>query len=93
MAARTVDFPVYDADNHLYETEEAFTRYLPDRHKDAIKYVQVNGRTKIAVNGQISEYIPNPTFEVVAQPGAPRRSTTGTATRTGSRCATSSASP
>jgi predicted TIM-barrel fold metal-dependent hydrolase len=32
--------------------------------------VQVNGRTKIAVRGQISDYIPNPTFEVVARPGA-----------------------
>ena len=27
-------------------------------------------RTKIAIKGQISEYIPNPTFEVVAPPGA-----------------------
>jgi predicted TIM-barrel fold metal-dependent hydrolase len=70
MTSRTVDFPVYDSDNHLYETEEAFTRYLPDKYKSAVKYVQVNGRTKIAVNGQISEYIPNPTFEVVARPGA-----------------------
>ena len=24
-----VDFPVFDADNHLYETEDAFTRHLP----------------------------------------------------------------
>ncbi len=29
-----------------------------------------NGRTKLAVGGKISEYIPNPTFEVVARPGA-----------------------
>ena len=29
-----------------------------------------NGRTKIAIRGQISDYIPNPTFEVVARPGA-----------------------
>ena len=28
------------------------------------------GRTKIVVRGQISDYIPNPTFEVVARPGA-----------------------
>jgi predicted TIM-barrel fold metal-dependent hydrolase len=70
MTSRTVDYPVYDSDNHLYETEEAFTRYLPEQYKYAIKYVQVNGRTKIAVRGQISEYIPNPTFEVVARPGA-----------------------
>src|SRR5437868_3122028 len=28
------------------------------------------GRTKIVINGRISEYIPNPTFEVIARPGA-----------------------
>jgi len=65
-----LDYPVFDADNHLYETEDAFTRYLPDAYKGFIKYVQVNGRTKIAVDSTISEYIPNPTFEVVAKPGA-----------------------
>jgi len=62
--------PVFDADNHLYETEDAFTRHLPERYKNAIQYVSVKGRTKIAVGGRISEYIPNPTFEVVARPGA-----------------------
>jgi predicted TIM-barrel fold metal-dependent hydrolase len=65
-----LDFPVFDSDNHLYETEEAFTRHLPAQYKGLIKYVQVNGRTKIAVDNVISDYIPNPTFEVVARPGA-----------------------
>jgi predicted TIM-barrel fold metal-dependent hydrolase len=68
--ARTCDFPVFDADNHLYETKDAFTRHLPDRYKGAIDYVEVRGRTKIVVRGTISEYIPNPTFDVVARPGA-----------------------
>jgi hypothetical protein len=63
-------FPIFDADNHLYETEEAFTRHLPDRYEGLFKYVQVKGRTKIAVNNVISDYIPNPTFEVVGRPGA-----------------------
>ena len=67
---RTVDFPVFDSDNHMYETQAAFTRYLPSEYRSAITYVQVNGRTKIAIKGKISEYIPNPTFEVVAPPGA-----------------------
>jgi predicted TIM-barrel fold metal-dependent hydrolase len=62
--------PVFDADNHLYETQDAFTRHLPARYKNAVQYVNVNGRTKIAVGGKISEYIPNPTFEKVARPGA-----------------------
>jgi predicted TIM-barrel fold metal-dependent hydrolase len=67
---RKCDFPVFDADNHLYEPEDAFTRHLPKQYKGLIDYVQVRGRTKIAVKGQISNYIPNPTFEVVARPGA-----------------------
>jgi predicted TIM-barrel fold metal-dependent hydrolase len=70
MPSRDVPYPLFDADNHLYETEEALTKYLPAEYRGAIEYVQVRGRTKIAIRGQISEYIPNPTFEVVARPGA-----------------------
>ena len=25
-----IDFPIFDADHHLYETEDCFTRYLPE---------------------------------------------------------------
>jgi predicted TIM-barrel fold metal-dependent hydrolase len=70
MAARTLDIPVFDADNHLYETRDSLTKFLPDRYKHAVDYVDVRGRTKIVVRGRISEYIPNPTFDVVARPGA-----------------------
>jgi len=70
MTSRELPYPLFDADNHLYETEEAFLRYLPKEYAGAIQYVQIKGRTKIAIRGQISEYIPNPTFEVVARPGA-----------------------
>ncbi|HWE55449.1 MAG TPA: amidohydrolase family protein [Acidimicrobiales bacterium] len=68
--ARRCDFPVFDADNHMYETRDAFTRHLPDRYKSAIDYVEVRGRTKIMLRGMVSDYIPNPTFDVVARPGA-----------------------
>ena len=70
MPEHTLDIPVFDADNHLYETEEAFTKFLPKRYKGAVDYVEVRGRKKIVVKGRISDYIPNPTFEVVARPGA-----------------------
>ena len=70
MPTRQLDFPVFDADNHMYETREALTRHLPAAYEGIIKYVEVNGRTKIAVNGIISDYIPNPTFDRVAAPGA-----------------------
>ncbi len=68
--ARKLDFPVFDADNHMYETTDAFTKYLPSEYDGLVKYVQVNGRTKIALRNVISEYIPNPTFNKVAPPGA-----------------------
>ena len=70
MPSRQLDFPVFDADNHMYETRDALTRYLPDEYAGVIDYVEVRGRTKIAVKGRISDYIPNPTFERVAAPGA-----------------------
>ena len=70
MPKTVVDFPVFDADNHMYETTDAFTKFLPPEYTGLIKYVQVNGRDKIAVRNIISDYIPNPTFTVVARPGA-----------------------
>src|SRR3954454_9676549 len=62
--------PVFVTDNHFYEDQDALTKFVPDRYKGVIDYVEVRGRTKIVVRGAISDYIPNPTFEVVARPGA-----------------------
>ncbi len=70
MPSRQLDFPVFDADNHMYETPDALTKFLPASHANVVQYVDVRGRTKIAVKGRISDYIPNPTFERVAAPGA-----------------------
>lgn len=65
----TLPFPVYDADNHFYEPEDALFRHLPKKwHKD-FRFVEIDGRKRLAINGQISDYIPNPTFERVAAPG------------------------
>jgi predicted TIM-barrel fold metal-dependent hydrolase len=69
MSSR-LGFPVFDADNHLYETRDALTKYLPDPYKGAIDYVDIHGRTKIMVRGQVTDYIPNPTFDRVGRPGA-----------------------
>jgi predicted TIM-barrel fold metal-dependent hydrolase len=70
MPSRALDFPVFDVDNHMYETTDAFTKFLPPDYKGFIRYIDVEGRTKIAIRNLISDYIPNPTFEVVAAPGA-----------------------
>jgi predicted TIM-barrel fold metal-dependent hydrolase len=67
---RKTPFPVYDADSHLYEPEEAFTRHLPKRFQRDFYYVDVEGRRKVVIAGMLSEFIPNPTFTVVAAPGS-----------------------
>lgn len=63
------DYPVFDADNHLYEPPEVITEYLPKQYARDIQFVEVRGRPKIAVKGQITSYMPNPTFDRLAAPG------------------------
>lgn len=62
--------PIFDADQHIYETPDALTTYLPERYHKAVQFVKVGKRTRIAILGKITEYMPNPTFEVVAAPGS-----------------------
>jgi predicted TIM-barrel fold metal-dependent hydrolase len=64
------DAPIFDADSHMYETPDALTRHLPERYRRAVQFVQVGRRTRIAILSKITEYIPNPTFDRVAAPGA-----------------------
>jgi predicted TIM-barrel fold metal-dependent hydrolase len=66
---QTLPYPVYDADNHLYETADAFQRHLPKAFRNDFYFAEVRGRTKLVIGGVLSDYIPNPTFEVVAAPG------------------------
>lgn len=67
---RVLPYPIYDADGHIYETEDTFRRHLPRQYHKDFQYVQIEGRTKLAIGGHISDYIPNPTFAVVAAPGS-----------------------
>ena len=62
--------PVFDCDFHLYEGADAFTRYLPQAHKGLLRLAEIDGRTKMIIRGKVSDYIPNPTFSVVAEPGS-----------------------
>jgi predicted TIM-barrel fold metal-dependent hydrolase len=66
---RRLPYETFDSDNHLYENQDALTKFVPKEYQGAIKYVDVNGRTKLAIRDHISEYIPNPTFNKVAVPG------------------------
>lgn len=65
-----LDFRIFDADNHYYEAEDAFTRHIdPRMAKRAIQWGQVDGRRVLLVGGKINRFIPNPTFDPVAKPG------------------------
>jgi predicted TIM-barrel fold metal-dependent hydrolase len=64
------EYGVFDADNHLYESPTVITDYLPKAYRRDLQFVEVRGRARIAAKGHITEYMPNPTFERVAAPGA-----------------------
>lgn len=62
-------YPVFDADNHLYESPDFITDYLPKEHRRDIQIIQVKGYNRLLVKGQLVEYMPDPTFEYLAAPG------------------------
>jgi predicted TIM-barrel fold metal-dependent hydrolase len=66
---RELPYATFDCDNHLYETRDAMTKFLPPEYEGIVRYVEVDGRTKLALRDKISDYIPNPTFAKVAVPG------------------------
>jgi len=67
----TLGFSFFDCDNHYYEALDAFTRYLPKEFgKRAMQWALLDGKTKLLVGGKINRFIPNPTFDPVARPGA-----------------------
>jgi predicted TIM-barrel fold metal-dependent hydrolase len=61
---------IFDADNHYYETRDAFSRYLDPRFADrAVRVVTDSaGKDTIFVAGQKHHFTP-PTFELVPPPG------------------------
>ncbi|HET7742470.1 MAG TPA: amidohydrolase family protein [Mycobacterium sp.] len=70
MTEQFRDAPVFDADQHMYETGDALIKYLPEKYKRAVQYAQFGKQTRIVINNHVTDFIPNPTFERVAAPGA-----------------------
>jgi predicted TIM-barrel fold metal-dependent hydrolase len=59
-----------DADNHYYETLDAFTRHLPKELKErGVQPVQDGKRVKLLMGGKVNRFIPNPTFDPIIVPG------------------------
>ena len=49
---RELPFSTFDADNHLYENSDAMTKFLPPEYEGVIKYVEIAGRTKLAIDDE-----------------------------------------
>ncbi|NNE75213.1 MAG: amidohydrolase family protein [Acidimicrobiales bacterium] len=65
-----LSFAAFDADNHYYEAEDAFTRHLdPKMAKRTMQWAEIDGRKRLLVGGKVNRFIPNPTFDPVARPG------------------------
>ena len=64
-------FRPFDADNHYYEAEDAFTRHIdPAMAKRCMQWATVDGKQRLLVGGKINKFIPNPTFDPIARPGS-----------------------
>ena len=69
-----MDFKFFDADNHYYEAEDAFTRYPSDRMAQE-RYVrwltEADGkRRRLLFGTQEADTVSNPTFHRVIAPGS-----------------------
>jgi predicted TIM-barrel fold metal-dependent hydrolase len=66
----SIDFQVFDCDNHYYEAVDAFTRYAePGFEGRTMQWVESAGKKRLLVGGRINRFIPNPTFDPIAKPG------------------------
>lgn len=67
-------FLPFDADNHYYETIDAFTRHLDKRfRRRGVQIVQGGKdgtRPMVLMGEKVSHFIPNPTFDPVLTPGS-----------------------
>ncbi len=68
-----MDFAMFDADNHYYEAEDAFTRYASDRMR-AERFVRwlAEGdgkRRRLFFGAREANVIGNPTFNPITRPG------------------------
>jgi hypothetical protein len=68
-----VDFPIFDADEHYYEAEDAFTRHASKRmiERRFVRWVsEADGkRRRLFVGGKDVNVIGNPTFNPITTPG------------------------
>jgi len=73
VAAPSIDYALYDADEHYYEAEDALTRHLDRAHRGLVRWAEVEGRRTLVVDGKLVTVVPNPTYDPVGVPGSLER--------------------
>jgi len=71
IMSRELTFEPFDCDNHYYESEDAFTRHVPEEMQArVVQWAEVDGRKYHVVGGKLSKAVTNPTWNPIAKPGA-----------------------
>jgi predicted TIM-barrel fold metal-dependent hydrolase len=66
----SVDYGIYDADEHYYEAEDALTRHLAPAFKGLVKWVDIGRRRTMMIGDRLVTVVPNPTYDPVGVPGS-----------------------
>ena len=69
----SIDYGLYDADEHYYEPEDAITRHLDPAYRRLVRWVEMEGRRTLLVNDKLVTVVPNPTYDPVGVPGSLER--------------------
>jgi predicted TIM-barrel fold metal-dependent hydrolase len=66
-----LSYPAFDADNHYYESHDAFTRHVPkEMQRRCVQWAEIDGRMHHLVGGKLARAVSNPTWNPIAKPGA-----------------------
>ncbi len=65
-----MDYLLFDADNHYYEAEDAFSRHGDEEVKAFVRWVSEGKKRHIMFGNAVSTSLPNPTFNPITKPGA-----------------------
>src|SRR5688500_6954211 len=66
----SVDYGLYDADEHYYEPEDALTRHLAPELRNLVKWVDVGNRRTMLIGYRLVTVAPTPTYDPVGVPGS-----------------------
>ncbi len=68
-----IDPPLFDADNHYYESRDCFTRYIEPKFRDKAIHVESDGeRERVMIGDRPFTFLENTYYETVTKPGSLR---------------------